>query len=65
MKNLKFPDPNAGTAVDWVYDSLGVSYTYIIELPDKGDYGFLLPPSFIVPVGQETWAGIMAAIKAM
>lgn len=57
--------PNAGTAVDWVYDSLGVSYTYIIELPDKGDYGFLLPSSFIVPVGQETWAGIMAAIKAM
>ncbi|XP_047501681.1 carboxypeptidase A2-like isoform X2 [Penaeus chinensis] len=57
--------PSAGTAVDWVYDSLGVPYTYIIELPDKGDYGFLLPPSFIIPVGQETWAGIMAAIKSM
>lgn len=42
----------SGTSVDSAYE-LGVRWSVGIELRDKGDVGFLLPPSHIVPCGEE------------
>jgi len=55
----------AGGSSDWAYDSAGVQMAFALELRDTGNYGFLLPASQIIPVGEETWAGIKAAIKAI
>nr|AAH95834.2 Zgc:112493 protein [Danio rerio] len=35
-----------GGSDDWAYD-LGIKYSFTFELQDRGQYGFLLPPSFI------------------
>jgi hypothetical protein len=50
----------SGTASDWAY-SKGIKYAYTFELPDTGEYGFLMPEDRIKPIGEETWA----AFKAM
>ncbi|XP_042893022.1 carboxypeptidase B-like [Penaeus japonicus] len=57
--------PAAGGSSDWAYDSAGVQMAFALELRDTGNFGFLLPADQIVPVGEETWAGIVAAIKAI
>merc|ERR1711892_741915 len=46
----------SGGASDWALGVAGAPYSYSMELRDTGRYGFLLPPSFIEPVGVETWA---------
>lgn len=58
-------DPAAGGSSDWAYDTAGVQMAFALELRDTGNYGFLLPADQIIPVGEETWAGIVAAIKAI
>jgi len=45
----------SGSASDWALGEGGAVYAYAMELRDTGRYGFLLPPSFIEPVGRETW----------
>ncbi|XP_042882433.1 carboxypeptidase B-like [Penaeus japonicus] len=56
--------PASGTSIDWSYSS-GVVHTYTLELRDTGSNGFLLPATEIIPTGQETWAGLIAAILAI
>lgn len=46
----------SGTSLDWALGVAGVPYVYSIELRDTGMYGFLLPPSQIIPTAEETWA---------
>jgi len=41
----------------------GIKYSYGVELRDKGDYGFLLPPDQIIPTGEEIFAGLVAMGK--
>ena len=36
----------------------GIKYAYTIELRDRGHFGFMLPANYVVPVGQELWAGV-------
>ncbi|XP_042226442.1 carboxypeptidase B-like [Homarus americanus] len=55
----------AGGSIDWAYDSAGVEYAFGLELRDTGSYGFLLPKEQIIPTGEETWAGIKAAVQAI
>ncbi|KAK7076841.1 hypothetical protein SK128_011598 [Halocaridina rubra] len=55
----------AGGSSDWAYDATGVQYAFALELRDTGFWGFLLPPEQIIPTGEETWAGLKAAITAM
>ena len=43
--------------------SLGVKYSYTIELRDRGHDGFILPADQIVPSGEETLAGLIALWK--
>jgi len=46
----------SGTSLDWALGVAGIPYVYSIELRDTGVYGFLLPPSEIIPTAEETWA---------
>jgi len=53
--------PASGSSTDWSYGAGNVKWAYGVELRDKGQYGFQLPPSQIVPAGQE----IFAAVRVM
>jgi len=50
----------SGGVDDWAYDAKGFPYSYTVELPDKGKYGFVLDKSYIVPVCQESSDGMRA-----
>ncbi|XP_071945106.1 carboxypeptidase B-like isoform X2 [Antedon mediterranea] len=52
----------SGASEDYAY-SIGTRFSYVIELPDKGKYGFVLPEEEIIPTGEETYAGVMAAFR--
>ncbi|XP_068759283.1 carboxypeptidase B-like [Montipora capricornis] len=55
----------SGGSEDWTYGSLGVKYSFSVELRDTGRYGFLLPPEQIIPTGEETFEGLKALVDAM
>ncbi|CAL4063235.1 unnamed protein product, partial [Meganyctiphanes norvegica] len=57
----------SGGSSDWAYEVLGVPYSYALELrPKMGNpYTFMLPPSYIIPVGNETMTGILGSIIYM
>ena len=40
--------PAAGGSDDWAFGGAGIPYSYTIELPDTGSYGFILPASQVV-----------------
>lgn len=50
----------SGSSVDWAYDSGKVPFPIAIELRDTGRYGFLLPPRYIIPSGEEMLEGVKA-----
>ncbi|KAI0244034.1 corticosteroid- binding protein [Massospora cicadina] len=52
-----------GSSVDWAYEYAGIKYPYAVELPDLGNHGFLLPPSYINSIGEEFLAGLEAAAQ--
>ncbi|XP_077869607.1 carboxypeptidase B-like [Saccoglossus kowalevskii] len=52
----------SGLAMDWYYAEALIKYSYLVELRDTGEYGFLLPEDQIIPSGEETYAGMKAAI---
>ncbi|KAJ6610781.1 hypothetical protein B0H10DRAFT_2058960 [Mycena sp. CBHHK59/15] len=43
-----------GNMIDYVYARASIKYTYAAFLRDTGTYGFVLPPEWIRPVGEET-----------
>jgi len=47
----------SGAISDWVYGVAGPD-AWAIELRDTGEYGFVLPPSYIVPTGEENYEAI-------
>ncbi|XP_076054215.1 carboxypeptidase B-like [Oratosquilla oratoria] len=50
--------PAAGGSDDWAKAVAGVKYAYTVELRDTGEYGFLLPPSQIIPTCEETFEAL-------
>ncbi|OCT80938.1 mast cell carboxypeptidase A [Xenopus laevis] len=52
--------PVSGSSIDWTYDK-GIKYSFVFELRDEGDFGFLLPECQIKQTCMET----MLAVKAM
>lgn len=55
----------SGGSIDYTYETLGVTYSYALELRDTGRYGFVLPASQIRPSGEETSDAFLAAVLAM
>jgi len=51
-----------GASDDYAKAAAEIPYSFTVELPDSGRYGFLLPPSEIKTVGAELWAatGVIA-----
>ncbi|KAM7283367.1 uncharacterized protein ISCGN_000476 [Ixodes scapularis] len=50
----------SGAALDWVYDKAKVKHSFVIELRDRGLFGFILPREFINPTGEELFSGVKA-----
>ncbi|TDZ61202.1 Metallocarboxypeptidase A [Colletotrichum trifolii] len=53
-----------GDSTDYVHGVAKSTYTYTLELRDRGTYGFSLPASQIQATVRETWAGVFAMLKA-
>nr|XP_015219546.1 PREDICTED: carboxypeptidase B2 [Lepisosteus oculatus] len=49
-----------GGSDDWAYD-IGIDYSFTFELRDRGQYGFLLPPSYIAVACNEA----LTAVKSI
>ncbi|KIY52782.1 peptidase M14, carboxypeptidase A, partial [Fistulina hepatica ATCC 64428] len=47
-----------GNVLDWMYARQGIKYSYSVHLRDTGTYAFLIPPEWILPVGEEISAMI-------
>lgn len=52
----------SGSSVDWTYAIGKVTYSMAVELRDKGQHGFLLPPNQIIPSGKETFAALSSFV---
>ena len=62
---MKHVRSNTGGSDDWALGGAGMTYSYTIELPPKGNPGFALPASRIVGVGKETYAGVTAMLTKL
>ncbi|KAF2023960.1 hypothetical protein EK21DRAFT_79737 [Setomelanomma holmii] len=49
--------PTTGSSVDHIYTISLAEFSYTIELPDYGDFGFVLPPERIRPTVEGQWVG--------
>ena len=58
-------DPAAGASDDWYKGVLGARFVYTTELRDTGLHGFRLPPSQIIPSGEELWAAFKIEFEKM
>jgi len=54
----------SGSGKEWAYAVKNIKIPYTIELRDKGDLGFVLPPEDIIPVAQEVTEGFVGMIAA-
>ncbi|KAK3917349.1 Carboxypeptidase B [Frankliniella fusca] len=55
----------SGGANNWVKNVAGIKYSYTLELPDRGQFGFLLPATHIRPTGKEAFAGLRELAQAI
>jgi hypothetical protein len=55
--------PAAGGSEDYARGVAGIKFSYCYELRDTGDHGFTLPPSQIIPTGEETYASVKAMVQ--
>ncbi|CAH2094778.1 unnamed protein product [Euphydryas editha] len=51
-----------GGSVDWVKEQIKVPLVYVYEFRDNGTYGFLLPPSQILPNSEEVMDSLLELI---
>ncbi|KAH8242214.1 hypothetical protein KR026_008458 [Drosophila bipectinata] len=54
----------SGSGKEWAYAVKGIKIPYTIELRDKGQLGFVLPPEDIIPVAREVTEGFVGMIAA-
>ncbi|KAH8397389.1 hypothetical protein KR222_001710 [Zaprionus bogoriensis] len=54
----------SGSGKEWAYAVKNITIPYTIELRDKGQLGFLLPPEDIIPVARELTEGFVGMITA-
>ncbi|XP_013105808.2 carboxypeptidase B isoform X3 [Stomoxys calcitrans] len=55
--------PAGGGADDWACSKLGAKYVYTIELRDRGNFGFILPPSQIIQTAFEGYTLVEAVAR--
>jgi len=48
----------AGGSDDWARGEMGIKWVFLLELPDKGYHGFLLPAYHIKPTARSIFEGI-------
>lgn len=53
--------PASGVAVDWTH-AQGLE-SYLFELRDRGQYGFMLDDELRQPAAEEAWAGVRALLE--
>jgi len=53
----------SGGSDDYCYTWLGIVHSYVVELRDEGQYGFLLPASQITATGEETLAAFKVVMQ--
>jgi len=58
-------DRSSGNSRDWAAGAAHIPYVYTVELRDRGQHGFLLPPDQILQTGVETWEGVKAMMNAI
>lgn len=56
--------PAAGASDDYA-KSIGIKYTYTVELRDEGRYGFVLPANFIQASAQEAQSFVFTVAQAV
>ncbi|XP_042870285.1 carboxypeptidase B-like [Penaeus japonicus] len=54
-----------GSSGDYALGTVGIPYSFSLELRDLGRYGFILPREQIMPTAQETYDGIKAMAQAV
>lgn len=55
--------PASGNSADWALGEAGIRYSYTLELPDTGQYGFILPARLIRSVVEETRDMVAAMLR--
>ena len=51
----------SGGSDDWARGAMGIKWVFLVELPDRGKHGFLLPRQQIGPVAKSAMAAVRAA----
>jgi len=54
-----------GGSDDWARGEAGIKWVFLVELPDRGRYGFLLPPRFIRKTGDVAMASLRVGMAAV
>jgi carboxypeptidase A2 len=54
---------SSGTSRDWAAGVPLIPFVYTLELRDENS--FVLPPSQILPTGEEIWAGLKATVQGV
>lgn len=57
--------PVRGSSIDYVQDNVGGDYAFGVELRDRGEYGFVLPPDQILPTSREAFEGVKYLLRNM
>lgn len=55
----------SGSSMDYVKDMASGKYVYAVELRDRGNHGFLLPPEEILPTSEEAFEGVKYLLRHM
>ena len=71
--SIKFVlDESAGGSDDWAKGVAKIKYVYTVELRPSDDmndihshFAFMLPSTFIQPVGQETFVGVKEFLRSL
>lgn len=56
--------PAAGGSDDWA-KSIGIKYSYTLELRDTGTHGFILPAQYIQPTANEAKEFVFTAARTV
>lgn len=57
--------PASGASDDWAKGSLGIKYSYTVELRDGGRHGFILPASQIESTANEALIFVTTVARAV